>query len=247
MGFFCKLFRCDEPPQCPVLKCAEGTVNDPDDVETCVVDAFEQQKKVDEGLIKRVGQLSREYVETYDKDFGKRLSYEALERKDAVCSRLKPHECRLVPGCTQAPAFQAVAGMNVDGRGARCASAEYASFVEKANIVVPKPFESVNNHFVLEETEWRRRSVDARMPYKPEQAEAAVGHFQKFCSEFGAFPNVEGEVHPVCSIPECGRLPKIEPLCKDPNATKEQIETELLSFGVEKATKGRRSTMTQLT
>lgn len=232
-GFFCGLFQCSEPPQCPVLKCAEGTVrlpkrpNDPDDVETCVVDAFVQQKKVDEGLIKRVGLLSGQYVETHRKDFGSKLSYETLENKDAVCRRLELNDCSLIPGCTQAPALQAVAGMNVDGRGARCASAEYANFVEKANIVVPKPFKSVSKDFVLEKTDWRERSwVYTQKPNRPEQQEAALEHFYKFCSEFGALPDVEGGVHPVCSIPEC-RLPKIQPLCEDPNATKEQIQAEI--------------------
>ena len=112
-GFLCGLFKCDAseaPPQCPVLECGEGTYEKsggPEDVKRCVLNEWVQNNELNEVLVRRVGELSEEYIQTYEKDFAAYGSYLVLNRKDNVCQNLDPSECAAVPGCVQAPAFQA--------------------------------------------------------------------------------------------------------------------------------------------
>ena len=225
-GFLCGLFKCDAsepPPQCPVLQCAYGTSREngtdgPDAVTRCVLDTAIQAEKMNEVLVRRVGELSEEYIQTYKKYFSAYGSYQVLNRKDSICQGLTTRECALVPGCARVPAFQAVGAESVS----RCGSAEYAEFVEKANIVVPKPAPGLED-LAVRLTDWGGRVLDDTTP---ETQKASAQHVYGFCSAtVAALP--ERDVHPACSMTECPRFTELQPLCEDPNATKEQIQAEM--------------------
>lgn len=223
-GFLCGLFKCDAsepPPQCPVLECGYGTYEKSggsEAVKRCVLNTWLQDEKLNEVLVRRVGELSEEYIQTYKKEFAAYGSYQVLNRKDSICQNLGPSDCALVPGCVQAPAFQAAGAKGVS----RCRSAEYAEFVEKANIVIPKPAPGLED-MAVRLTDWTGTWPDDATP---ETRKASAKHVYDFCSAtVAALP--ERDVHPACSMTDCPRFSELQPLCEDPNATKEQIQAEM--------------------